>query len=316
MRKLWSCLTVMCAAVCLLAVAGTARAEDYVLGPDDVLSVSVWMHPELDRTLTISADGNVTLPPVGEIKADGLTAKQLGDRMADRLSSYLRQTTTVTVTVTQFMSRSVFVTGGVAKPGRYGFERIPTLLEVLGQAGGALPGVDLSSVQVLRKEGDARRTLNADLASALRTGDPSGLPALKPGDTIVIPGAAQAGAAGANEGAGVLGEVNKPGVYAVGTGLDIWNVLAAAGGLTPRGNLSDVRLLTRSEGVQNVTLLNLTDALTHGSRAPVTLKPGDVVVVMPRGVNPWSVFTNVLGLSRDALNIVVLLDYLNNRKAN
>ena len=178
---------------------------------------------------------------------------------------------------------------------------------MLGQAGGALPGVDLAAVQILRKEGEARRSMKADLASALRTGDPSGLPELKPGDTIVIPGAAVQGAVMATDGVGVLGEVNKPGLYPVGAGQDVWNVLAAAGGLTPRGNLSDVRLLTRSEGAQNVITLNLRDALDHGSRVPVTIKPGDVVVVMPHGVNLCSGFVNLLALSRDALNIAVLV---------
>ena len=314
MRKVWSFAAALAAALCLLLSAGAARAEDYILGVDDVVSVSVWMHAELDHSLTVNADGNVTLPPVGDLKAAGLTAKQLGDRMADRLSAYLRQTTTVTVTVTQFMSHSVYVTGGVAKPGRYGFERIPSIVEVIGQAGGALPGVDLTSVQVLRKEGDARRTIPADLAAAMRTGDSSGLPELKPGDTIVIPGAAVMGAATAIEGAGVLGEVNRPGVYAVGAGLDIWSVLAFAGGLTPRGNLHNVRLLTRAEGTQNVTLLDLHDTLRHGSRTPVTIKPGDVVVVLPRNATAWEAFTTALALSRDALNVALLIDYFRTHK--
>jgi len=309
MRKPWSFLSAFAAALCLLVFAGRAGAEDYLLGPDDVISVSVWMHPELDHTLTVNADGNVTLPPVGDLKAAGLTARQLGDRMADRLSAYLRQTSTVTVTVTQFLSRSVFVTGGVAKPGRYGFERIPTMVDVLGQAGGALPGVDLASVRVLRSENGTRRTIPADLASAIRTGDTNGLPELKPGDTIVIPGIAQPGAATANDGAGVLGEVNKPGVYSVGAGLDVWSVLAFAGGLSARGNLGDVRLLTRSEGTQNVTVLNLRETLRHGSRAPVTIKPGDVLVVMPRNVSAWEAITSTFALSRDALNVALLIDY-------
>jgi polysaccharide export outer membrane protein len=315
MRKLWMRLVPHVAAMCLLTFATVAAAEDYVLGPEDVVTVSVWLHPELDRVMTINADGNVTMPPLGDVKAATLSPKQLGERLADRLSAYLRQTSTVTVTVTQYVSRSVFVTGGVAKPGRYGFERIPTLVEVLGQAGGALPGVDLSAVQILRKEGDSRTTLTADLSLALRSGDSGVVPELKPGDTIVIPGAALAGGggAGAGEGVGVLGEVNKPGMYAVGSGQDVWSVLAAAGGLTARGNLKDVRVLTRTEGGQNVTTINLGDALRHGSRAPTTVKPGDVVFVMSRGAGAWVGFVNVLALSRDAVNLVVLLDYLNNR---
>jgi polysaccharide export outer membrane protein len=298
----------------LAIAAARARAEDYVVGPDDVLTVSVWLHPELERTVTISADGNLTLPPVGDIKAAGYTAKQLGDKVADRLSAYLRQTTTVTITVTKFYSHSLYVTGGVANPGRYGFERIPTLVDVLGQAGGALPGSDLSAVQIVRKEGDARRTITADLSAALRTGDPSGLPELKIGDNIVIPGPPSASSA-TTLGVGVLGEVVKPGVYVVNEGQDIWSVLASAGGLTHVGNWADVRVLTHAEGGQTVARLDLREALEHGSRAPVTVKPGDVVVVMPRGASLWGGFTGLLAMSRDALNLIVLVDYFRNTKS-
>lgn len=297
-----------------LAFVPRAHAEDYVLGAEDVVSVSVWLHPELERVLTINSDGNVTLAPIGELKAAGMTTKQLGEKISDRLSSYLRQTTTVTVTVSQFMSHSVFVTGAVAKPGRYGFERIPSLVEVLGTAGGAQPLADLSAVQILRKEGDTRRTLTADLSAALRTGDTSGLPELKPGDSVVIPGGIQGSAGGgASDGVGVLGEVAKPGIYPVGSGADVWSVLATAGGLSARGNLSDVRLLTRADAGQNVVRVDLRKVLDHGSRAPVVIHPGDVLVVMPRGPNAWTGLTSLLALSRDALNVVVLVDYFNNR---
>jgi len=94
---------------------------------------------------------------------------------------------------------------------------------------------------------------------------------------------------------------------------DLWTALATAGGLTTRGNLSDVRVLTRADGGQNVAVVNLSDVLHHGSRVPVTLKPGDVVVVTPRGANVWSGLLTVLSLSRDALNIAVLVDYFHNR---
>lgn len=299
----------------LAGFTGAVCAEEYVLGAEDVVAVSVWMHPELERTLTINAEGNITLPPIGEVKAAGLTPKQLGDRLAEQITRYLRSTTNVTITVTQFMSRSVFVTGAVAKPGRYGFERIPTLVEVLGQAGGALAGSDLSAAQVIRKEGEMRRTIPADLAASLRTEDTSALPKLKPGDTIVIPGPGGPGGTGANvEGVGVLGEVTKPGLYAVTPTMDVWGALASAGGLTVRGNMSDVRLLTRADGGQTVTTLNLREVLERGSRAPIAIKPGDVVVVMPRGPSVWAGLTAILGLSRDLLNIVVVADYFQNKK--
>lgn len=306
--------------IALLAPPRPARAEDYVLGPEDVVAVSVWLHPELERSVTVSADGNITLPPVGEIKAAGLTPKQLGERIADRLSAYLRQTTTVTATVTRFMSRSVFVTGSVASPGRYGFERIPSLVEVLGASGGAQTGANLDQVQVVRTENGVRRTLQADVASAMRAGDTSGLPELRPGDTVIVSGVLPGGGPGPGlapgEGAGVLGEVNRPGLVPVGGGADLWAVLAAAGGTTVRANLRDVRVLTRTESGTSVTVHDLREVLDRGSRAPVTVRSGDVVVVLPKGANVWAGLVSVLSVSRDLLNVAVLVDYLNNREGN
>jgi len=305
----------LAAALCttLVLLVTPARAADYVLGAEDVIQVSVWLHPELERSLTIRGDGSVTLPPVGDIKAAGLTPKELGDRIADRLSAYLRQTTTVTVTVTQYLSRSVFVQGAVAKPGRFGFESIPALVDVLAQAGGALPGANLGGVQVVRREGDATRTLAADVASVLRSGDTSALPVLRPGDTVIVPeGAGGAGSASGGEGVGVIGEVGKPGLYAVGGPTDIWMLLAQAGGLTDRGRLEDVRVLSRGDAGVTVAIVDLREVLDRGSRAATMIRPGDVLVVMPKGPSFWSGLTTVLGLSRDALNVLLLVDYFNN----
>jgi polysaccharide biosynthesis/export protein len=302
------------AALALSAAPRLAAAEDYVLGPEDVIAVSVWLHPELERTVTVSADGNITLPPVGEIKASGLTTKQLGERIGDRMSAYLRQTTTVTVTVTRFMSRSVFVSGSVANPGRYGFERIPSLVDVLGAAGGALTGAQLDNVQVVRNENGARRTLAADVAAAMRDGDTSRLPQLQPGDMVIVTGVvlgtSSGGGASISEGAGVLGAVGHPGIISVGPGADLWVVLAAAGGTTAQANLRDVRILSRGEAGISVARYDLQTVLEKGSRAPVTVKSGDVVVVMPRAPSLWTGASQILNTSLTVLNVLVLADWL------
>ena len=301
----------------LLLTAAPLRAEEYTIGPEDVLQVSVWMHPELERTLTVSADGDITFPPLGEVKAAGQTPAQLAARLGDRLSTYLRRTTTVTVTVAQYLSRSVYISGAVARPGRYGFEKIPNLVDVLNQAGGPTPGADLSQVQLLRREGGARVPVSVDVARALAEGAEEVLPGLRPGDSILVPGGAGAGAAAApGSAAGVLGEVNKPGLYAVGAGQDLWTVLAAAGGLTVRGNLADVRVLSRQRDSSSaVVSVNLREELKHGSRSPFVVRAGDVVVVTPTGGSVlgrgWTGLTQVMAISRDVLNAVLIADYFN-----
>lgn len=305
----------MCAALLALLVS-VAVAEDYVLGADDVIQISVWLHPELERTVTIGSDGTIVYPPIGTVQAGGLTPKQLGDRLADKLGSFLRQTTAVTVTVSQFMSHGVTVTGAVAKPGRYGFERVPSIVDAIGQAGGVAVGGDLSRVQIVRREGAARRTIDVDVSAALR--DPTVvLPELRAGDTIMVPGAALPGSTAPGEGVGVIGQVTKPGLYPVTSGQDIWSVLAAAGGIGPTGDLSAVNVITRQGSGQAVLTLNLKDVLKRGTRSPFLVKAGDVVYVGSTtdkgGGRAWAVFQQAIGVSRDLIGLVLIRDIVNNR---
>jgi polysaccharide export outer membrane protein len=315
-RWRWNAASAL-ALVVLLATALTsaAAAAEYVLGTDDVLSISVYLHPELERTATIDAAGNITFPPVGQIKAVGLTPRQLGDRIADKLSTYLRQTTAVTVTVTQFLSHSLNVNGAVAKPGRYGFEVIPSLVDVIAQAGGAVPGANLTQVQIVRRQGANQRTIYADVASALRTGDTSHLPPLEVGDTIILSGgvgAMEFSAAG--NGVGVIGEVGKPGLYTVGEGgQDLWSLLAVAGGITREGNLNNVRVITREGSGLSVVRVDLRQVLESGARSVFMLKDGDVVYVPRSRASLWSAalqnIATIVAVTRD----VYLIQEIHNR---
>ena len=295
-----------------LLTALPAIAQDYLIGPEDVLQIAVWLRPELDKTVTVGSDGNITFAPAGEIKASGLTPKQLGDRLGERLSTYLRQTTTVTVTVSQYLSRSVYVVGAVGRPGRFGFQSIPSLVDVISQAGGASPGADLSHVQIIRREGEVRRVINADVSSALRDGIGTDLPALRPGDTVVInsvSGGAYTGATG--DAIAVVGEVQKPGLYPSGSGVDLWVVLAQAGGFTARANLGKVRVVTQSPNGSRVRSVDLKAASSNNGVKPVMVRPGDVVFVTPTGTSvAWNLFVQTMAISRDILNIVLAIDVL------
>ena len=304
----------MLAGLMTLWTPAARAAEDYLLGPDDVLAISVWLHPELERVVTVSTAGTIVFPPVGEVAVAGLTPKQLGDRLADKVTAYLRQAATVTVTVRDFLSHSIYVSGGVAKPGRYGFEHIPSLVDVISQAGGALTGADLSRVQVVRQDGDQRHTLVADVASVLRDGSVQNLPKLKPGDTVIVP-AGPGGASGpVGDGASVLGEVTRPGVYPASGGQDLWTLLASAGGLTARGDLTNVRVMTHERESRAIYQVNLADALKRGPRAGYVVQPGDVVYVSSTAASglgqTTGVFAQTLQVALAVLNVAVLVDVL------
>jgi polysaccharide export outer membrane protein len=290
----------------LALVPGVTRASDYVLGPDDVIAISVWMHPELERVVSISSTGMIVFPPVGEVAAAGLTSKQLADRLGDRISAYLRQTATVTVTVRDYLSHSVYVTGGVAKPGRYGFETIPNLVDVINQAGGALTGSDLSRVQVVRQDGSQRRTLVVDVASVQANGSVETLPKLKPGDVVMVPAGVPGAGGPVGDGVVVLGAVERPGIYPAAGGQDIWTLIASAGGLTPLGDLRQVHVVTRGHDSKANFQVDLDAVLRGSARSDYVVQAGDVVFVGQKhqGVGALS---QILQISLAALNVALLI---------
>lgn len=305
-------MSLLTLAILLPAAPALAQSTEYVIGSDDVIQISVWMRPELERAVTVNQQGNIVYPPLGEIKAAGLTTRQLADRIADRLSSYLRTTATVTVTVKEYLSRGVQVTGAVAKPGRYGFETMPGLLDVINQAGGPLPDADLSRVVVVRREAGGQKQYPADLAQALQSGSERGLPVLRPGDVILVPGrSAAAGGGGTADAAGILGEVSRPGMYSVGAGEDLWIALAQAGGPTTRADLAEVHVLSKNQEVRNAVTVDLKETLQRGYKTPFIVRPGDIVFVDARGGGFWTAFTTFLGVTRDVANLVALVEVLN-----
>ena len=296
------------------APAPAAAPYEYVIGVGDVLQISVWGHTDLDRSVEVDLQGNILLPPIGDVKAAGATTRQLGDRISDRLSTYLRQGgATVNVVVKDFVSQSVFVSGAVGKPGRYGGPTPPPLYDVLNMAGGAQTNGDLSRVTIIRHGGPAPHQVTVDVSAALRNGTESQLPELHAGDMVVVPTAISlVGGAGNGQGVGVLGEVGQPGLYPVGPDEDLWVALALAGGPRGSSDLTSIRVLTTETSGPTVVKVNLQETLDHGNVRPYMIKPGDIIFVDTRGASTWSKVLTLLRTTRDVANLVAVVRVLQN----
>lgn len=314
-------LGALLAIVLLGAGSGYSRAaEGYLIGAEDVLSLTVWEHPELSRTVVVRADGTITIPPLGDIPAAGKATAELARTLEARIYSTLRITTQATVAVVAFNSRKIFLSGQVATPGRYGFEEVPGLVDLLGSAGGLNAAADLSAVRVLRrKPSGGSETLTVDLSSAVQTGDLSAVPKLESGDVVYVPAAATGGAGQVVGGGGiyVMGEVLRPGAYSPVPGMSLMQLLAVAGGLTPRADLSQVMILgTDPAGGPFRVRVDLRREMQTGGRGP-ELRLGDTVIVNAFQPSPasvaWSVMRESLGISRDVVNLVLIRDSIRNK---
>jgi polysaccharide biosynthesis/export protein len=130
---------------------------DFLIGIEDVLSVSVWREPELSvKEVTVRPDGKISLPLIPDIQASGLTPKQLQEQIAGRLKEFVAAPN-VTVVVQRILSLSVSIVGQVSKPGIYFLGSPMTVLELLARAGGLREDAKPKKIQIVRKEGAQTR---------------------------------------------------------------------------------------------------------------------------------------------------------------
>ncbi len=124
---------------------------DYVIGPDDVLTIFFWREKDLSGDVSVRPDGRISLPLLNDIEAAGLTPEQLRVRLAAAADKYIEEPT-VTVVVKQINSRKVFITGQIAKPGAYPIMGPTTVLQLITMAGGVQEYSDDKNIQILRTE--------------------------------------------------------------------------------------------------------------------------------------------------------------------
>jgi polysaccharide biosynthesis/export protein len=258
--------------VMLLLVIGVpatsfAVAPDYRIGPDDILSISVWDQKELDQVVPVRPDGKISLPLIGETQAGGLTVAELASHLTEAYRKTVRGAQ-VTVSVREIRSRPVFFLGGVVRPGPMQLTQDLTILQALSSVGGPVPTADLESAFVIR--GDKRIPVN--LLRAVQVGDPRQNLKLEPGDTVVIPNA---------DAVYVQGEVKTPGAVKYLKALTITQAIAAAGGFTP---LASKRVtVSRSDGGKREVLrINVGDIMSDPESKDIPLKPNDVITVSQR----------------------------------
>jgi protein involved in polysaccharide export with SLBB domain len=107
----------------------------YVMGPEDIINVTVYGHADLSTQVAIPADGVFSYPLLNRVKAAGLTTQQLETQLTRALSEFIVNPQ-VSVAVTQYLSQQVYVVGEVRSPGPQSLKHASTLLEILVQAGG------------------------------------------------------------------------------------------------------------------------------------------------------------------------------------
>lgn len=161
--------------------------DAYSIGPEDVLSVSVWRQPELSApTVPVRPDGKISLPLLDDVQAADLTPMRLAEEITERLRKYVADPR-VTVVVTAINSRRIYVLGEVLRAGAFPLVPGMTALQALSSAGGLQQYANPKKIYILRKvPGGRNRRIEFNYKRALRGQTDDDIP-LAAGDTVVVP---------------------------------------------------------------------------------------------------------------------------------
>lgn len=159
--------------------------REYLMGPHDLLEITVFQVEDLSRTVRVNARGSFSLPMVGQVDAAGRTASEVEAMISDKLRECCLQEPQVTIFIKEFVSQRVTVEGEVAKPGVYALTGRTTLLQALAMASGAGQLAELNEVRIFRTQPDGmKETLVFDI-EAIRAGTQAD-PAIQGNDVVVV----------------------------------------------------------------------------------------------------------------------------------
>ena len=287
---------------CLAATAGAQRPTDYVIGPQDVLSIAVWDQENLAGKFPVDTDGTFTFPLIGRVKAGGLTLRELEAEIIRRLKDGFFVNPQVSVAIEQYRSQRVFVVGEVRTPGAQSLTGNMSLVEALARAGSTLASAGDEAIIVRPPTGGAvTGPLIAAAASSPEAGShspgaTSGIPnpeaviaqarathaevipvdirdlqkgvlaqnvRLRDGDTVFVPRAPTIF---------VFGQVRNPSEYPIKSETTVLQALSLAGGVTDRGSTGRIRIVRLVNGQKKEISARLNDVV----------QAGDTVIVLER----------------------------------
>jgi polysaccharide export outer membrane protein len=161
--------------------------SDYVIGPEDMLQITVWKNESLSRELAVRPDGKISLPLLHDVQAAGLTPMQLQEKLATALGEFMPNPE-VAVTVIDVRSYRISVLGEVQKPGVLQLKSDTTVLEALALAGGFRDFASPSKIVILRKNGDGQtQKIPFNYNRVVKDNRAEGNVTLKAGDVVVVP---------------------------------------------------------------------------------------------------------------------------------
>jgi protein involved in polysaccharide export with SLBB domain len=254
-------------------VTNVPVGADYVVGPGDNFTITLWGRTSVQYSVTINRNGEIVLPEVGVLNVAGMQMVQLQSYLEDQFS---RKHTDFKMAVTMGRLRTVtvFVVGEVKAPGSYTLSSLSTVINALFAAGGPSKNGTLRKIRLNR---GTEKGVTLDLYDFLLGGDKSKDVRLQNGDTIFVPLIGPV--------VGVAGNVKRPAIYEMTEPMALADVLGLAGGVTYAGWLQRVQV-ERVENHEKRIVVDFdisgdTDIEQHKQIQGTGIYDGDVIKVFP-----------------------------------
>lgn len=288
--------------------------DDYIMGPGDVVNISVWGQlVEIRQAeskiqeipdLTVSADGKLLIPILGEIQAGGRTFRDVKQDILKNLAKYYHDID-VSVVLKAIPSFRIYVLGEVRTPSIYPVTAIPTfgnpnerrVFHFIAMAGGLTANADFRNIQVLRPDPQTGQNLvlTVDFFKLTQENDLSQNIQIQKGDTIIVPQKITS--------VYVLGEVSRPGAFGYVADAKLIDYVTWAGGVKDTAAASNIGII-RGQGDQaKVITTSLNDILKWGRPGPLQqIEPNDIIFVPKNFIANWNDILGMLRLAQSSLD--------------
>lgn len=271
-------------------IAVSAQTQGYHIASGDILSLQIFAGGVMqhDVQLNVNEFGEVNVPFLGAVKAEGLTIPELQSLIYKPLASDYYVNPEVHLSVTEYQGLPFYITGAVRSPGLYQSHSQQTLLKLIAEAGGATENrsdvayILRDSTEAIQEGEDVenlisqKEPITVSLQRLLDEGNLSANMLLQPGDVVYIPGLDETDVSEAS--IFIEGEIRKPGEYAFKKGMTALNACIIAGGFNKFAAPNRTRIVRKNENGQEIIKIDLNDVM-DGDTPDINLQPGDIISI-------------------------------------